>query len=63
MIYFGDLEKFDMFLNERFGKTIVGRLYADGVRAGEMTISMAYYPDLNFYGGRESVQMIMQYYC
>lgn len=63
MIYFGDLEKFDVFLNERFGKKLTGLLYAGGVRAGEITISMAYYPDLNTYGGRESVQIVMQHYC
>lgn len=63
MVYFGDLEQFDLFLNEHFGRNLVGRLYTDGVRAGEMIISMAYYPDLNSYGGRESIQIIMQHYC
>lgn len=63
MIYFGDLEKFDVFLNERFGNTLARQLYVEGVRTGEMTISMAYYPDLNSYGGRESIQIVMQHYC
>ena len=63
MIYFGDLEKFDAFLNERFGNALAGQLYVEGVRAGEMTISMAYYPDLNSYGGRGSIQIVMQHYC
>ncbi len=63
MIYFGDLDKFEVFLNERFGSAVVERLYAQGLPAGQMEISMAYYPDLNSYGGRESVQIVMQHYC
>ncbi len=63
MIYFGDLIKFDAFLMERFGRKPVERLYADGIPSGEITISMAYYPDLNSYGGRESIQIVMQHYC
>ncbi|NBJ93776.1 single-stranded-DNA-specific exonuclease RecJ [Parablautia muri] len=63
MIYFGDLIKFDAFLMGRFGRKPVERLYADGIPSGEITISMAYYPDLNSYGGRESIQIVMQHYC
>lgn len=63
MIYFGDLERFDAFLNERFGKDRMAGLYGAGLREGDVTISMAYYPDLNTYAGRESVQIVMQDYC
>lgn len=63
MIYFGDLEKFDRFLLERYGQDMFGRLYEGGLAEGVMTISMAYYPELNYFAGRESVQIVMQDYC
>ena len=63
MIYFGDLEQFDSFLSERFGSDAFYKLYAGGLRKGEMEICMAYYPDINYYGGKENIQIVMQYYC
>lgn len=63
MIYFGDLERFDAFLMERFGERKIQQLYGKGVWEGDMTISMAYYPGINSYAGRESVQIEMWGYC
>lgn len=63
MIYFGDLEQFDRFLEGRFGPETVKRLYSGGIRPQEAEISMAYYPELNRFAGRESIQFVMQYYC
>ena len=63
MIYFGDIGQFDSFLTERFGGGSFHKLYAGGVREGEMEIGMAYYPDINYYAGKENIQMVMQYYC
>ena len=61
MMYFGDLENFNNFLAERFGKRAVEDLYAD-MSDGQMTIGVAYYPNINSYMGRESVQMVMSDY-
>lgn len=63
MIYFGDLESFDKFLAEKFGENTRQRLYAGHLEKREALISMVYYPDLNYYAGRESIQIVMQYYC
>jgi len=63
MVYFGDLERFDEFLTGRYGESFVRLLYGQGLKEGEMTISMAYYPDCNYFAGRETVQMVMQDYC
>ncbi|MCI8572247.1 MAG: single-stranded-DNA-specific exonuclease RecJ [Lachnospiraceae bacterium] len=63
MIYFGDIGQFDSFLAERFGGGAFHKLYAGGVREGEMEIGMAYYPDINYYAGKENIQIVMQYYC
>lgn len=62
MIYFGDLERLDAFLTQRFGKTAVKGLYETRLRKGELLISMAYYPDINYFAGRENIQIVMQYY-
>lgn len=63
MIYFGDGEKLDGFLRERFGEKAVAELYGRGTTEGTIRISMAYYPDINYFGGRETIQIIMQDYC
>lgn len=63
MIYFGDLERFDAFLTERFGERKVQQLYSKGIWEGDMMINMAYYPGINSYAGRESVQIEMRGYC
>ncbi|MCM1154452.1 MAG: single-stranded-DNA-specific exonuclease RecJ [Roseburia sp.] len=61
MIYFGDLEKWHVFLEETFGKSEKDRLYREG--SSKIVISMLYYPDINVYQGRESLQIVMQSYC
>lgn len=63
MIYFGDFSKFDAFLTERFGEEMTKRLYMRGLNKGEAVISMAYTSEMNYFAGRESVQIIMQNYC
>lgn len=63
MIYFGDGERLDGFLTERYGEKAVVELYGRGVTEGTILISMAYYPDINCFGGRETIQIIMQDYC
>ncbi len=63
MIYFGDLKKLDTFLEEKYGTAIREELYGRGLYNKEALISMAYYPDINYYAGRESVQIVMQHYC
>ena len=60
MMYFGDLETFDLFLREKFGVDKVGRLYSGGTEGIE--ISVVYYPDINEYRGNETLQMVMKYY-
>lgn len=63
MIYFGDLESFDEFLAEKFGESTRQRLYDSHLEKKEAPISMAYYPDLNYFAGRENIQIVMQHYC
>ena len=59
LIRFGDAEDFREKLDEEGGRgTFEGLLRG----AGSVTISMMYYPDLNSWNGRESVQYVMRDY-
>lgn len=60
MIYFGDMEAFRSFLTDKAGGEKVKRLYEGG--RVDIPISITYYPSINSYGGRESVQIVMQNY-
>ncbi|MCR4901909.1 MAG: single-stranded-DNA-specific exonuclease RecJ [Butyrivibrio sp.] len=61
MMYFGDMEKWHEFLKKRYGNETVDRLY-DGTLKSDITVKAMYYPDINAYQGRESLQIIMQDY-
>lgn len=63
MIYFGDLEKFNTFLCEKFGHQTTEKIYEGRPVLKEVPISIAYYPDINYYAGKETIQIIMQHYC
>ena len=63
MIYFGDLNQLNDFLVEKFGKVTADSLYVGRLMPGDAVISMAYYPDINSYAGKETIQIVMQYYC
>ncbi len=61
MMYFGDMEKWHAFLDEQFGAAERERLYGQG--STQIVISMLYYPDINVYQGRETLQAVMQDYA
>ena len=65
MMYFGNLDAWHGFLRENFGQDACERLYQGGygyMGGNDIRIHVIYYPDLNVYQGRESLQMIMQDY-
>lgn len=61
MMYFGDLELWHDFLTKNFGEEEQHRLYQTG--SDRIRISVVYYPDINVYQGKESLQMVMKDYC
>lgn len=64
MMYFGDLENWHAFLREHFGRDACEKLYQGGYQSESgIYVHVIYYPDLNVYQGRESLQMIMQDYA
>lgn len=60
LVYFGDLDRFGAFLNERFGEGSEEKLYAG---QADFPVSVAYQLGKNTYRSRTEIQYIMQYYC
>lgn len=60
LVFFGDLEKFGEFLNEKFGAGSEEALYAG---RGGFPVSAVYQLGLNTYRGKTELQYVMQHYC
>lgn len=60
LVYFGDLEKFGSFLQEKYGPGSEKALYEGRAR---LKISVVYQLGKNAYKGKTELQYIMQYYC
>ena len=59
-IYFGDVELFAKDLRDAYGEDAWARLLAD--RAPEISMAFTYYPDINEYRGRCTLQFVIQNY-
>lgn len=59
LVFFGDLEKFGGFLDEKYGAGSEDALYAGG---GNFAVSVAYQLGKNTYKGRTQLQYVMQHY-
>jgi len=60
LVFFGDLEKFGEFLNDKYGAGSEDALYAG---RGSFMVSVVYQLGLNTYKGKTELQYVMQYYC
>lgn len=60
LVFFGNLEQFGQFLNEKYGMGSEEALY-NGM--GDFQVSVTYQLGLNTYRGKTEVQLIMQNYC
>ena len=60
LVYFGDLERFGAFLDEKYGTGSGEALYAGGV---QFQLSVVYQLGKNTYRGQTQLQYIMQNYC
>ena len=60
LVFFGDLDKFGAFLDEKYGQGSAKALY-EGM--GNFTLSVAYQLGRNTYKGKTEIQFIMQNYC
>lgn len=60
-IYFGQAEQLLEFLRQKYGGSAVEQALAG--RGEGMLVSLVYYPEINVYNGRESIQIIVKNYC
>lgn len=60
LVFFGNLEQFGKFLDERYGHGSSTRLYTSYC---DYSVSVTYQLGMNSYRGNESLQFIMQNYC
>lgn len=60
-IYFGQAEQFLGFLRQKYGDQAVEQALAGKISG--MLVSLVYYPEINVYNGRESIQVIVKNYC
>ena len=60
LVFFGDLEQFHFFLEEKYGPGSVEALYR-GETA--LQVSVAYQLGLNTYRGKKELQFVMRHYC
>lgn len=60
LMYFGDVDKFNMFLEEKYGAGSAEALFAG---QSAYLVSITYQIGINSFRGRESLQYIMQNYC
>lgn len=59
-VYFGQVEELLSFLREKYGSGALEQAFA-GKDSG-MLVSFVYYPELNVYNGRESIQIVVKKY-
>lgn len=60
MIYFGDIEALNSYMRKKFGEESVDSLYYGSCH--DIQMSVAYYPDINEFRGKVTVQMVMKHY-
>lgn len=61
----GDVDLFNEYITEKFGKASCDALYADGgvVNTTPVELSILYKPEINEYNGYTSVQFVLEDYC
>ncbi len=60
-LYFGNIDQFNEFVEEEFGKEEVRKMYQG--QFNEIDLAFTYYPSINEYMGKQTVQIIIQNYC
>lgn len=59
-IYFGNIEEFDTYIEDKFGAAELKSMYAGS--NNKISLDMIFNIDINEYNGRKNVQLVLQYY-
>lgn len=60
-VYFGQTDEFLDFLGKKYGNDAVQQAISG--KGTDMAVSFIYYPEINVYNGKESLQIIVKNYC
>lgn len=60
-LYFGEPGQLLSFLEEKYGSRALEQAMAGA--GGGMRVSLAYYPEVNRYNGRENIQIVVKNFC
>ena len=60
-VYFGDIPAFQAFVEKEYGRMEVENMFRG--RENSVDLAFTYYPEINEYNGRRSLQIIISHYC
>lgn len=60
-MYFGDIDKFNLFIEEKYGIEEKNNMYIGKIN--NVRLSITYYPSINEYNGNRTIQVIIKNYC
>lgn len=60
-LYFGDVEQFIDYLNQKFGDAETEKCFQN--RPNDVCLSFIYYPSVNEFRDRKSIQIVISHYC
>ena len=60
-LYFGDIEAFNQYVENEYGEMALRSMYQG--RNSQIDMAFTFYPSINEYMGRKTVQVIVQNYC
>lgn len=60
-VYFGDIEAFERYIEEKFGREEVTLFYQG--RTNRIDLGLTYYPSVNEYMGNRSLELVIRNYC
>lgn len=61
LIYFEPLDILEEYLSKKSGSEKLALLKAGGLKQGDMTVNIVYYPEINEYRGQRSVEIVLKY--
>jgi single-stranded-DNA-specific exonuclease len=60
-LYFGDIKEFLKFVEQEFGEEESRKMFQG--KYNEVDLAFTYYPTLNDYMGKQTIQIVVQNYC
>ena len=61
-MYFGDTEQLTTYLAEKYTKDAVRALFDGRPQGTPIVMSMVYYPEINHFNGRDTLQIVVKNY-